>query len=462
MMISKALELSKGNQQRLATLLELQEKIRLAEEEDLRKRRCYIDFLPTETLHDIFLYVSQEDEFAFHHLILAGVCRHWRSIITSDQRFWRHFVLPKRHVREISELWNLCSKEQIEHLLLPVKLDRNKLNAGLQLLANNRRPLRTLILHESSAPALLETSPRLFQPDHIQQLIIDNNDDHIGEPFVRFFPNVALPSLDRFYWSGTGEGASKYMEVPMPKLKFCTLNVSTPYSQPLLLLQAMVKQDCNGLESFSLSIPLFLGSRWDGYEIPALVLPKLRELTLEIGLSRWGQQFLSQMALPSLTSLTLVRFNSPMDQVIDGLSPPEVLPKLKRLTLRRCHFTEQKLQAQISQMLSLQHLEISHTGSPTNRIIDAIAESGSSQHEILCPALTSLNLARSSTAAEPCIRLVRARNPAVDTAEGEVGVSRLQYLNMDYCQDLDPKLLRYLEAKVPFFSAKPPEVVRRR
>jgi hypothetical protein len=261
-------------------------------------------------------------------------------------------------------------------------------------------------------------------------------------------------SLEHFKFIG---GHTHIPDIPLSKLKHLEL-VLTFRCPPWWLLQKLIER--NELKTLIITLPTLPPMQASQVSIPAPILMRsLRELRLDIRSAWQVFMFLAALRLPCLTSLSLAGFHQPMNEVLDEIRPIEVLQNLEQLTLSHCHFIEEGLLVHLSKMSKLTHLELSHTGSRTNRIVDALAESTGPDSEWMCPSLTHLNLTSGISSAEPCIRLVRNRNRSTD---GDMKIVPLEYLNMDQCADLDPALLRYLETKVPYFTAKPPRPIKQR
>lgn len=456
-MISKAIALTKSDNKRSAALYELQRQITQAEKDanDAKVNRCHINKLPTEMLSDIFLYVSKVEEFSTTHLLLSSVCTLWRSIIMTHPRFWSDLKLPQRHVPNIINLWMKCSSSRIEQLSFSRLTPELAIRAA-SMLRLLKEPPKTLMLHEDHIVPLLKCRDQVSFFSSLRRLELEM--DTLIE-FDKSLPSVleinTPGALDTFTSSLEHLRISHKIVSPeqIPRFRPKRLEIHLTSSFPSRCIQQILElQNTERLEALSVWCVSTLEPKANNTIIE---LPSLKELDFKFLLHTSYIDLLSSLRIPRLSSVCLREISKSIETYTKSITPPETLFNIERLTLTQCLTTYPLVLADhILQMDKLTHLDLSYMRTPVSVIVDAIA--GTVGTGPKCLSLAHLNVMATICSAESCVRLVRSRNR--NGVDGVDNTTSLKYINMDYCPDLDAGLVKYLEAKVPYFTAIPPRL----
>ncbi|KAI0830522.1 hypothetical protein BC628DRAFT_1312537 [Trametes gibbosa] len=448
------------------------------------QRAYHFGNLPLEIASTIFAMVL-EDNHA-HVIILAQVCKNWRAAIIGTPAFWGILVLGKRHPKRKLKVWLERSRNRIRELAVLEDLeDCPHLLEDLEavqpdVLRSFRQEdytrgsllLQTSLSFRSVIPSLHQLTlhartAQNFMVDVIstgslewQVLKLTNIILAFGFDFADRLSRLEHLSLNHCSFGSTWDGFLKLLlnNPRLTVLNFVTLNPNydrrPDWDQPE--------------EEVPLTIPMphLTNIHIDDTEqlanvlLPRLDAPSLSSIYISLHQQRLDSclSWLATGPAAKLTTLAIQRSPVTVHLLISVLM---AAPCLETLQLTHVCNTAQKLLTKLATPLEISTPQIRRTilGS-TNTTEEHVP-----MFRILCPALRNLDVSHCPDVLTwPLTALVKLRLPETQSLAAPAGdpeeeakgtippVQPLQSLVIDGCSQVDPDVLPWLRAAVPFVS----------
>ena len=406
--------------------------------------------LPVELISEVFLFAMEADS-AFPALACL-VCSHWRTISLSMPILWQIVTLSYMAPVKKLTLWLERSKNRITGLRIRNTINRVQLYEALSFCGSDFFSSLKSIYCE--VDVVLLTSGLLNIPD-VHELNLE--DIHLSPPNRQvgtLSPLSPLVPLDRI--STVRSLILDYITVDWsivaPRLSHLrvliirTRNDGAPATEQLYgLLSANPYLEKLVLETESaMEVRHF---RNNG----RVVLAHISHLEL-LGPMKAGT-LVAQLFLPLLEHFTISRCLSPADQVMDALQPSSMT--ITELSLQMCHFSPERLASFLKTKSRLTKLEITHTASAMDVVVDAVAGSQQVADEatLACPQLKHVNFSHSTSLnGGPIVRLVKPRltesvNPSLSSSLNSVP-AKIESIHIDGCPNIDPSVPEWLRSRV--------------
>lgn len=456
------LALDRVNRQDATHRMELEEmKQVIVEARDARaalesREKPHFSKLPVELISEIFSFATKMDIAV--PLLVSHVCLRWRSIVLSMPAIWQSVVLSNvRPVRKI-ELWLERSKNHIFDLKICADISKIQLRDAL---AKCGPDFFKTLKYIHSDVEMHSLSSCLLNIPNVLDLDLDviqlsppsrNQVDRTTAPLDPLFP------LNRM--SNARSLIVEYITVDwsnvIPALsRLHTLIIRTSFELPTTpLICALLKRNPQ-MEKMILQS----GSPSDLTEVvlnDRIDLPCLCHLELLGPMDATG--LISRLSLPALERLVISQSLSVVDQTLLTLEP--FVPPLTELSVRKCSFAAQRLASFLRRMSTLIKLEITHSGSPMDSVVDAVAagSQASNETELVCPRLQYVDFSHSPNLnGGPIVRLVKPRlvDPAAVTTSAMSPTpppARIQFVRIDGCPRIEPAVPEWLRRNVDMVS----------
>ncbi|KAF7799342.1 hypothetical protein EIP86_010574 [Pleurotus ostreatoroseus] len=468
-MVNMALERIKPEDtRRVADFQKLRQDIISAGEADaeLQRRKAretayHFGNMPLELAMTVFQLALQDNPA--HVVVLAQVCRQWRSVICGTPALWDTLVLTSRKPSRKAKVWKERSQGHLRrldlrdgdmkiiwalsefdttplHRLRELSLRKVRVDHFFQILPTcTSRVLHNLEYLELDELVRAKDSLRFTQEagPALRHLIARNTPVHWStladtcqhlQTLVYSGDNTTHPSLDDFLW-------------------FLHRN---PLLETLDVRFFETVPEPNSAELSEPAIPRVLP--------PRLTMPSLTKLVLS-GLIRGMMHFhnLASSHLPSLQILHLVQIARPIESLLDALfagSPAPGLTEVKiDLSVIRSPDTLPKL---LDYVPNLQVVTIAHVCF-VNGFAEALATPIEATNEggtqVRCPKLRHLEIINCpDVKTGPIVRIVKMRNAQVPQPEaGSRPFAKISTLNLDQCL-IEPEVIPWLRQQVPVMS----------
>jgi F-box/TPR repeat protein Pof3 len=414
--------------------------------------RPHVVKLPVELISEVFILATEMDIAV--PICVSLVCSHWRSIALSMPALWRRIaisnVLPVRKM----ELWLERSKNRIAGLRIREDISRLQLQESLancgpdffKALKSVHCEVDVLLLssHLMNVPNILDLDLDDIQVSVSRRSQVDSMTASLG-PLVPLTRTSSARSLVVEYitvdWS-----------IVVPRLSHLrNLIIRTSFKLPTTTLLCTLFKSNPHLEQ----VILESGSPSDLAEVvkdDRIALPRLTYLELLGPMDVTG--LVSRLSLPVLERLAFSQSLSAADQALLALEPPS--PALTELSVRKCSFAEQRLASFLRRIQTLTKLEITHSGSPMDPVVDAVAGSRQvdGQTRLVCPLLRYVDFSHCSNLnGGPIVRLVKPRlvdptDATTSTAPPMPPPVRIQSIHINGCPRVDPVVPEWLRSRV--------------
>ena len=477
-MVDLALERIPSEQtSRRDEMLVLQQEIESSREQAAKEaaqlaslRAYHFGKLPIEIANSMFSLVLAEDPA--YVVVLAQVCKNWRSAVLGTPVFWSSLVIKDKHPARKIKVWKERSKNKIRQLALtddfsptPSVLDElGKLSLkSLATLRLENFPIRKLHVHLPSIGGQCVQTLRGWHGGNASTLVgelqWDNMIPYFSPRTLDIDPNVG----SRIDWA---------------QLSDCLVDLQSCYLKGTLgerdwhhLLRLLHRNPNLADLEISLWFPLHADPPPDR-ELPSTILMS-RLSTFKVRASV-PERLLSVLSLPSLTSLDISlsrgTLNGTLQHLTDGRAKT-----LTSLAIRSATFDPQIMVHALATMSSLEFLQLSAIGGDAVKVVlEALArlqpplsdDAASPQHTppfIYCPVLRALDCSQNQTIrGGELVRLVKLRITEAEKSVGEdegasaqavtARVKPLQTLIVDDCPMLDSEVLPWLRERVPSVS----------
>lgn len=481
-MVQLALErVSADDTKRRAELVTLQVQI----SEDMERRRhiasqsfYHFGKLPLEVAVEMFSLALAQDHAQV--VVLAQVCKNWRTAILNTSAFWGTLVLTDRHPLKKMKVWRERSEGRLVELCLRRELCATAISPGsddmraipmasIRILRIGRgfpyhwvnlyiRSLKEEVwrnLHELELSDCLSLSPLLWsQPEMQLRRLTFSNVSPLWNTST-----TCLRRLEQLVYQG-----------PLQKQELLDL---------LILLQENLS-----LQKLVLRIFDSLLASQSLIELPSdLQFPSLTELEISDYSSIFITHLFPTFSLSSLRSFTLSRVTT-IDIFLRHLLNRGYASNLVEFRAHLSALTATTVVAFLHEAKALKTLELTHIGgSQLNTVLEALAtpvslspplvEDNSARAttspQVLCPALRHVDFSHCpDIRSGPLVRLVKLRLPPAasspDDALGDLGaeaglsntettqVAPIETLIVDSCPTVEADILPWLRSKVPVVS----------
>lgn len=433
-------------------------------------RAYHFGKLPIEIANTVFSLVLAGDPA--YVVVLAQVCRNWRSATLNTPAFWSSLVIKDKHPARKIKVWKQRSKNRIRELVLTDDFSR--------------------------APSVLEELGKLSL-ESLVALKLDNfpiDRLHVHLPSIS---NQCLQAIRGWHEGSAASLAGRlYWNDRTPCFSPRMLDLSS--SARLRIDWIQLSETLTDLESWSLngfsSPPEWHHVLWLLHRNPHLVdvqichwhppradPPPDRELpptivmphlsTVKI-LASIPERLLTVLSFPSLKSLDLAMCQGTLNGTLRYLEDGKATT-LTSLAVRTSTFDPHLMVRTLATMPSLESLAlVAIGGDAVGVVLEALAcpqpslltVDGAAQLtsiSVYCPALRSLDCSHNQTVrGGVLVRLVRLRITATENSAagneeesaqaGHTCVRPLETLIVDGCPMLDSEVLPWLRKKVPSVS----------
>ncbi|PCH33940.1 hypothetical protein WOLCODRAFT_130080 [Wolfiporia cocos MD-104 SS10] len=420
--------------------------------------------LPFEVASTIFTLVLTDDHT--HAVVLAQVCKNWRTAVLHNSRLWSTLVLSHKKPARKAKLWRQRSHGRITELKLlpglrntPWALDELK-DMPLDVLKVLR--VTSFPLHEIHARLPFLSSDVLR---NLEILEIHECEGSLPNPWLWDVADTRLRTLSidssTFDWTAA---VQHYRH--LQHFHFRGTLTRSAESSVLSLLRQNQK-----LRSLSLIFSLSNTSIPDSSEGDdgTISLPLLTELSVEYH-DLVDNTILPLLIIPAIRTLHIPKGTRPLDPLLRHLSHTGAAASLVELRIQKCTFQASSLLDVLRVATELQLLELKYFGSTlVNDITEALAgvinddkhnaagTDALSNSAYLCPRLRHIDFSCCPYLKSTSImELVRARSAILPiSTNGEVNpstekpsIAPLEALIIDECPAIDASVLPWLRNKV--------------
>ena len=428
-------------------LEELQRKISEAKRtHDIVTPNLHLPGLPVELITEVF-FLSTEMDPTFP-TVACCVSSRWRSIALSTPSLWQSVILSHRNPVKKLMLWTKRSKYRITSLQIRDTISWLQLHDAIQVCEPILKSLKSI--HCVGDVQLLITM-FLGIPNVLQHL--DVEDISLSSTLMG---NYTYYTLSPFV---PQDRMSRARSLYLDNIRVDFSLVAPQLSQLRILvvrgeLDTLRLETICGLLSRNSQIEkLILDTRSPliSDHIPnadRIVLSRLSHLEL-LG-PVFTESLLARLSVPSLERFAISRCSVSADQVILALEPSYVA--LVELSIKTCYFKEDCLASFLKTMSRLTKLEITHSASNINAVVDAVAGTHQidGQTKLVCPALKHVDFSHCTNLnGGPILRLVKSRlTESGDGPSQMAAPTRIETVYMDGCPNIDPSLPPWLKTTV--------------
>lgn len=441
------------DQQRRDELNNIVQRIRdeTAQREEARLKTMYhFGVLPVELADTIFRMVLEE--YPSRVVLLASVCRGWRTTLLQNPTFWNDLYLGSIRPTRKAKLWVSRCSGQLRGLHLMGSKD--EMTLCLQELSKvSLRHLRSLSITGLSMKAVRGALPLLthaviaqLHDLNLANMLLCHDVFWVWDPEVMYLRNLSVQgSIFPVDWDTLGQ--------------HCTHLRSITFRGPIT----------NSYDNFQVLATLFgRNPHLENLEFMvsggALVPPPVHHQQEPFANANMAalshillggamlhiKGFIEHLHLPALQSLEFDR--AFIDNALTTVTKNGGAQSLQELKIRKSTVTSAAVIGFFREATHLRLLEV-HYSDAANDIAEALAvppkSTGSEEPQMLCPALAHLDLSHSSgLKAGPIVRIVKNRL----LYGSESGVASIQSLKLDDCPDFDSTVLPWLRNQVPLMS----------
>ena len=418
--------------------------------ETLRKseKTPHFSKLPVELMSEVFLFTTEADS-AFPASACL-VCSHWRTIALSMPILWQRVTLSHMAPVKKLALWLERSKNRIRYLRIRNTISKLQLSDALGVC----RPeiFCSLKSVHCEVDLVLLTSRLLNIQDKLNLEDIHLSlPDHQNISLSTLGPLVPLDRMSTVR-SLILDYVTTDWSIVAPRLSHLRILIirtryeGAPGTEQLYeLLSSNSNLEKLVLETGSATEVGHFRSK------SRITLPHLLHLEL-LGPMRAGM-LVAQLFLPRLECFAISRCLSPADRVMDALEPPSMA--ISELSLQTCHFSTERLASILRTMPNLTKLEITHSASAMDAVVDAVASSHqvAGETKLVCPLLKHVNLSHcTSLNGGPIVRLVKPRltesTDALSTSSRTSVPAKIESIYIDCCPNIDPSVPEWLKSQV--------------
>ncbi|KAI0654212.1 hypothetical protein C8Q70DRAFT_534131 [Cubamyces menziesii] len=449
----------------------------------LSQRAYHFGKLPVEIAATMFSMVLEEDHA--YVVVLAQVCKNWRTTILGIPAFWETLVLGKNRAKRKVKLWRERARDRFRHLTMLETFTESDFRPTLQeLSAVTWSILRVLEFHGSHWNAIRSQLPSLdstvfasldsltlqFPPIQSVRLCLDDTPAFAWR-HLRLANAYILDSSDL---------AKRIAKLESLAIDNCPVGVQWNSFLHILHRNPNIAR----LEFANTNPALTQTIPEDEEEPPSVItLPHVARIDIKSS-DVLANDLLPRLITPSLDALHIAMHRQRLDRCMTWLAAGQA-SRLTSLSIQRSPITATALIDVLMAASALESLQVTHVCEVAPRILKFLAtpievaapsptqddegirgDGGANEpvRRVPCPVLRHIDLSHcTDLSASPLIALVKSRlseaqSPVVEVDDSEGAQSSspqvhpLESINIDGCPNVDADVLPWLRAKVPSVS----------